>query len=91
MKYLKSIIRNITIALFASTVITASAQTKTIKTVDGKTLSIETLNTAIKKAIKQHNLPGFLNLEISHFQLFSFLLLLLINQYHMNKLIFCNQ
>lgn len=58
MKYLKSIIRKITIALFASTTITACAQTKTIKTVDGRTLSIEELNSAIEKAMKEHNLPG---------------------------------
>ncbi|MFH6605080.1 serine hydrolase domain-containing protein [Maribacter algicola] len=58
MNYLKSVIRNITIALFAATTITAYTQTKTIKTIDGKSLSIEKLNTAIEKAMKKHNLPG---------------------------------
>lgn len=58
MKFLKSIIKNMIVAIFAITTVIACAQTKNIKTVDGKTLSFEELNTAIEKAMKENNLPG---------------------------------
>ena len=58
MKFLKPVIENITIAIFAFTTITSSGQSNSIKTVDGKNLSIEKLNTAIEKAMKKNNVPG---------------------------------
>ena len=58
MKFLKSIIKNTTIALLVFTTITAYTQTKKIKTVDGSPLSVATLDTTIKKAMKETNLPG---------------------------------
>jgi CubicO group peptidase (beta-lactamase class C family) len=58
MKFLKPIIKNISIVLFAFTTITAPAQTTSIQTIDGRTLSIAKLNTAIEEAMKEHQLPG---------------------------------
>lgn len=58
MKFLKPIIRNIGIAIFFFTLTAANAQTETIKTVDGRTVSIAELDLAIKNAMKTHNIPG---------------------------------
>jgi len=58
MKFLKSTIKNTTVAIFAIITVTACAQTKNIKTIDGKTLSVRKLNGAIEKAMKKSNLPG---------------------------------
>ena len=57
MKFLKPIMKNIAVVMFAITTLTGCAQTKNIKT-DGKTLSIATLNTAIEKAMNESKLPG---------------------------------
>ena len=59
MKFLKPFIQKITIiTLLAFTTIVVCAQNKSIKTIDGESLSVKKLNTAIEKAMKENNLPG---------------------------------
>ena len=58
MKILKSTIKILTVIIFVFTITTACAQSKSIKTLDGKSLSVVKLNTAIEKAMKDYNLPG---------------------------------
>lgn len=58
MKISKHIIKSSCFAFLTFTTIIAFAQTNTIKTVDGKTLSTSKLNTAIKNAMIKNNLPA---------------------------------